>query len=75
MKIYFVLVRFSSVSLMTALLDNLIFYLVWKRTGHILGAQVMARLASVVFNYSMVRARFSPPGSPPGAAAQVLLLV
>ena len=57
MKIYFVLVRFSSVSLMTALLDNLIFYLVWKRTGHILGAQVMARLASVVFNYSMVRAR------------------
>ncbi|MGD0772986.1 MAG: bifunctional glycosyltransferase family 2/GtrA family protein [Candidatus Solibacter sp.] len=57
MKIYFVLVRFSSVSLMTALLDNLIFYLVWKRTGHILGAQVLARLASVVFNYSMVRGR------------------
>ena len=57
MKIYFVLLRFSSVSLMAALLDNLIFYLVWKRTGHILGAQVVARLGSVVFNYSMVRAR------------------
>src|ERR1017187_4074432 len=41
MKIYFVLLRFSSVSLMAALLDNLIFYLVWKRTGHILGAQVV----------------------------------
>src|ERR1035437_2057041 len=57
MKIYFVLLRFSSVSLMAALLDNLIFYLVWKRTGHILGAQVLARLGSVVFNYTMVRAR------------------
>ena len=57
MKIYFVLLRFSSVSLMAALLDNLIFYLVWKRTGHILGAQVVARLGSVVFNYTMVRAR------------------
>src|ERR1035437_4728131 len=57
MKIYFVLLRFSSVSLMAALLDNLIFYLVWKRSGHILGAQVVARLVSVVFNYTMVRAR------------------
>jgi glycosyltransferase involved in cell wall biosynthesis len=57
MKIYFVLLRFSSVSLMAALLDNLIFYLVWKRSGHILGAQVAARLVSVVFYYSMVRAR------------------
>lgn len=57
MKIYFVLLRFSSVSLMAALLDNLIFYLIWKRTGYILGAQVVARVASVVFNYSMVRAR------------------
>src|SRR5450759_2032757 len=57
MKIYFVLLRFSSVSLAAALLDNLIFYLVWKRSGHILGAQVAARLVSVVFNYTMVRAR------------------
>ncbi len=57
MKIYFVLLRFSSVSLLTALLDNLVFYFVWKRTGRILGAQVAARLVSVVFNYTMVRAR------------------
>jgi glycosyltransferase involved in cell wall biosynthesis len=57
MKIYFVLLRFSSVSLMAALIDNLVFYLVWKRTGRILGAQVAARLVSVVFNYTMVRAR------------------
>src|ERR1017187_1398090 len=57
MKIYFVLLRFSSVSLMAAVLDNLIFSLVWRRTGHILGAQVVARLGAVVFSYSMVRAR------------------
>ena len=57
MKIYFVLLRFSSVSLMAALLDNLVFYLVWKRSGYILGAQVVARVVSVAFNYSMVRAR------------------
>ena len=43
MKIYFVLLRFSSVSLMTALLDNLVFYLVWKRTGLVLESQVVAR--------------------------------
>ena len=57
MRIYFVLLRFSSVSLIAALIDNLVFYLVWKRTGRILGAQVAARLVSVVFNYTMVRAR------------------
>ena len=57
MKMYFVLLRGSSVSLLTALLDNLIFYLVWKRAGHVLGALVLARVASVVFNYPMVRAR------------------
>jgi glycosyltransferase involved in cell wall biosynthesis len=57
MKIYFVLLRFSLVSLMAALIDNFVFYLVWKRTGHILGAQVVSRLAAVAFNYSMVRAR------------------
>jgi glycosyltransferase involved in cell wall biosynthesis len=57
MKIYFVLLRFSSVSLLAALLDNLVFYLVWKRTGDILGAQVVARVIAVVFNYTMVRSR------------------
>ena len=55
MKIYFVLLRFSSVSLMTALLDNLVFYFVWKRTGFVLESQVAGRLVAVIFNYSMVR--------------------
>ena len=55
MKIYFVLLRFGSVSMMTALLDNLIFYLAYRRTGHVLGAQILARVFAVTFNYTMVR--------------------
>jgi glycosyltransferase involved in cell wall biosynthesis len=55
MKIYFVLLRFSSVSLLTALLDNLVFYFVWKRTGFVLESQVAGRLVAVIFNYTMVR--------------------
>jgi glycosyltransferase involved in cell wall biosynthesis len=55
MKIYFVLARFGSVSLMTAVLDNLVFYLAFRHSGHILGSQVLARVFAVGFNYSMVR--------------------
>ena len=55
MKIYFVLLRFGSVSLMTALLDNLVFYLAFRHSGHILGSQILARVFAVGFNYSMVR--------------------
>jgi glycosyltransferase involved in cell wall biosynthesis len=55
MKIYFVLLRFGSVSLMTALLDNLIFYLAYRRLGLVLESQVLGRLFAVAFNYGMVR--------------------
>ncbi|MGD0868213.1 MAG: glycosyltransferase [Bryobacteraceae bacterium] len=55
MKIYFVLLRFGSVSLLTALLDNLIFYLAYRHGGHILASQALGRLFAVSFNYSMVR--------------------
>ena len=55
MKIYFVLLRFGSVSLLTALLDGLIFYLAYRQTGNILGSQVLARLFSLTFNYTLVR--------------------
>ncbi len=55
MKIYFVLLRFGSVSMITAVLDNLIFYLAYRRTGHVLAAQILARVFAVSFNYSMVR--------------------
>ncbi len=55
MKIYFVLLRFGSISFLSALLDNLIFYIVWKRTGLLLASQVVARVFAVTFNYTMVR--------------------
>lgn len=55
MKIYFVLLRFASVSLATALIDNLVFYLAYRRTGHILASQIMGRAVAVAFNYLMVR--------------------
>jgi glycosyltransferase involved in cell wall biosynthesis len=55
MRIYFVLMRFSLISLMTAALDNLTFYLVFHATGTIAGAQLAARTAAVLFNYPTVR--------------------
>jgi glycosyltransferase involved in cell wall biosynthesis len=55
MKIYFVLLRFTSVSLMTAALDNLIFYLVYRQSGRILESQIAGRLCALVFQYSMLR--------------------
>ena len=55
MKIYFVLLRFSSVSLATALLDNLVFILAYRQTGRVLESQVIGRIAGVAFNYWMVR--------------------
>jgi glycosyltransferase involved in cell wall biosynthesis len=55
MKIYFVLLRFSSVSLMTAALDMLVFYLAYRRLGNLAASQAFGRLLAVTFNYSMVR--------------------
>src|ERR1019366_5096256 len=39
----------------TAVLDNLVFFLAFRHSGHILGSQIMARVFAVGFNYSMVR--------------------
>jgi putative flippase GtrA len=55
MKIYFVLLRFSSVSLMTAALDTLVFYLAYRRLGNLAASQALGRLLAVAFNYTMVR--------------------
>jgi len=55
MKIYFVLLRFSSVSLATAALDALVFYLAYRRIGNVAASQALGRLLAVAFNYSMVR--------------------
>ena len=55
MKIYFVLLRFSSVSLMTAALDTLVFYLAYRKLGNLAASQALGRVLAVAFNYSMVR--------------------
>ena len=55
MKIYFVLLRFSSVSLMSAALDTLVFYLAYRRLGNIAASQAIGRILAIAFNYSMVR--------------------
>ncbi|MGA2592178.1 MAG: glycosyltransferase [Bryobacteraceae bacterium] len=55
MKIYFVLLRFSSVSLLTAALDSLVFYMAYRRLGSVAASQIVGRLLAVAFNYSMVR--------------------
>ena len=55
MKIYFVLLRFASVSLVTAALDNLIFFFAYHATGHILGSQALSRSLAAAFQYGAVR--------------------
>ncbi len=55
MKIYFVLLRFTSVSLATAALDNLVFYLMYRHNGRILESQIAARFCAMTFQYIMLR--------------------
>lgn len=57
MKVYFVLARFCSVSLITALIDNIVFYLVYRRVPNLIGAQIAGRAAALSFKYLMVRNR------------------
>lgn len=51
MRIYFVFVRFSAVSLVTAAIDNLVFILVLNLSSEILICQAASRLAAGSFNY------------------------
>jgi len=55
MRTHVVLLRFCALSFTTAILDNLVFYIVFRATGTILGAQIAARVVSVSFNYRFVR--------------------
>jgi putative flippase GtrA len=55
MRIYFVLLRFSGISLITAALDNLTFFLVFHAFGSIAIAQASGRIAALLFNYRAVR--------------------
>jgi putative flippase GtrA len=51
----FALLRFGMISLLSAAVDNIIFYLVFRASGTIAGAQIGARCVSVMFNYALVR--------------------
>jgi putative flippase GtrA len=55
MKIYFLLLRFSTLSLLTAILDNLVFALAYAATGSIGKSQLAGRLVATVFNYLTAR--------------------
>jgi len=53
LRIYFVLLRFSFLSLATALVDNLAFVLAFFTLSSILYAQIIGRLVAVLFNYPL----------------------
>ncbi|MDX2150138.1 MAG: bifunctional glycosyltransferase family 2/GtrA family protein [Bryobacteraceae bacterium] len=55
LKIYFVLLRFSFISLLTALVDNAVFYAAWRSTGDVLQSQVTGRAVAIAFNYLAAR--------------------
>jgi glycosyltransferase involved in cell wall biosynthesis len=55
MRIYFVLLRFASISIVTAAIDNLVFYLLFGATGNVLASQLGGRVLAILFNYTAVR--------------------
>lgn len=55
MRIYFVLLRFTLLSMMTAIVDNLVFFAAFLSTANILESQLLGRLVAVCFNYLAVR--------------------
>ncbi len=55
MKIYFVLFRFSLLSLATAAIDNIVFFFAYRATRSVLASQAMSRAAAVLFNYGAAR--------------------
>jgi len=52
MRIYFVLLRYTAVSMLTAVIDNLVFILAFHFLGTIGRSQIVARLIACAFNYS-----------------------
>jgi glycosyltransferase involved in cell wall biosynthesis/SAM-dependent methyltransferase len=55
MKIYFVLLRFGFVSLLTTAIDNLAFFLSFRASASIATAQIIARTFALLFNYNAAR--------------------
>lgn len=55
LKIYFVLFRFALLSLITAVIDNVMFLVAFASFGQIAIAQATGRLVAVLFNYGAAR--------------------
>jgi glycosyltransferase involved in cell wall biosynthesis len=55
MRIYFVLLRFGFVSMVTAALDNLLFFSIFRGSGVVAASLFTARLIALAFNYMAVR--------------------
>lgn len=55
MRIYFVLLRFAMISMCTAVLDNLLFSLVYAYTGSKGLSQIVGRLGAIAFNFTSVK--------------------
>lgn len=55
MRIYFVLLRFGFISMLTAGLDNLVFYICFRASGVVSASLLGGRLIALAFNYTAVR--------------------
>jgi len=55
MRIGYVLLHFSMIGILSAVLDNLVFYLLFRETGSLIRSQAGARIVSLFFNYTAVR--------------------
>jgi putative flippase GtrA len=55
MRIYFVLLRYTMISLAASGLDNLLFYIFLRATGVVPGSLLAARCLAMCFNYVAVR--------------------
>jgi glycosyltransferase involved in cell wall biosynthesis len=75
MRIYFVLLRFAFISMLTAVLDNLAFYLFFSASGAVPWAMLGARLTGVgVQLHRGPQGRFSFRGAAPGCSAPLSLV-
>jgi len=54
-RVWFTLLRFSATSMVTALVDNVLFLLLFPALGSIAQAMVVARTGAVLFNYAASR--------------------
>lgn len=55
MRIYFVLLRFAMISMCTAVLDNLLFSVVYAYTGSKGMSQIVGRVGAMAFNFTTVK--------------------